>query len=127
MWKFIMYLTVIWFVGVILGMMVSKILTLNKIQSGMKAFFIGLIRRIDETLTGNDNRYSSTRVLNLMWGIGTLSLIVICALRSIVIQEGILYLLGAVNGINTGQSIANKIQEVKTQIKLGLKGDDDVK
>lgn len=116
MWKLTLYITIATAVGIFIGMLFSKVLTLPQIKEGTVSFFQGLIRRFDESVKGNDGHYSSARIMEYMWAIGTLSLLCVCVLRGINIQEGILYLLGAALGFGNIKGAVNKAQEVKDSI-----------
>lgn len=117
MWKFIGYITIAFGVGAFSMMLTNKIITLSEIKEAAILFYKGFLRRFDDSVVGNDGHYSSVRIMEYMWGIGTFSLLCLCVLRDIKIQEGVLYLFGAALGFGNIKSAFNKAQEIKDSVK----------
>lgn len=94
-------------------MLFRKVISLTMIKNAIVSIFKGIINRFDKLLTGNDELYSHIKFINLLWGIGSFSLICLCVLRGIKIQGEIIILMGGAIGISAVQAVANKTQEVK--------------
>lgn len=100
-------------VGALFVAAAMRFSVIGNILNTIKAIIEGIVSRVDRLLTGNDGNYSHTRLLNIIWGIGSLALVYIAVLRNIKIPDGILFLMGASTGVNMAGTVLNKIQEIK--------------
>ena len=76
-----------------------------------------LIQTIKGSITGNDGCISSDRIIRYLWNLSTMVLVMICVLRRIKIDSGILVLLGGAIGATTTSGIINKRTEVSASTK----------
>ena len=114
--KIMLYVTTSLICGFLGGLLAGKIFTPEQFKNSVISFFQGVRDRFDRAMTGNDRNYSSTRLLEFTWSICSLILISVCVIKSINIQEGILYLIGAAIGISGVKGAVNKMTEVKDNI-----------
>jgi hypothetical protein len=77
----------------------------------------GFIQTIKNSITGNDGCISSDRIIRYLWNITTMVLVMICVLRRIKIDSGVLLLLGGAIGASTTSGIINKKTEVSASSK----------
>jgi hypothetical protein len=116
MFKLTAYIIISFISGAVAMMLLNKIVTLLEIKQTVDKVIQGLIERFDRMMTGNDGCYSSTRAQELLWACVSLILISIAVLKKIVIQEGILVLIGAAIGVGGIKGAVNKAQEIKQEI-----------
>lgn len=99
-------------IGFIFGYLSSNKDNFNKFLDLLKLTFLGIVERIDKSVTGVDGSYSHTKIVNLLWGIGGFCLICIVTLREIKIPVEILCLIAGAMGITGIQSVVNKGREL---------------
>lgn len=119
MFKFVSWLSIAFLFGGFVVMLINKVITLQELKDAGILFYKGVLQRFDSSVTGNDGCYSSSRILEYMWAIGTFSLICICVMRDIKLPDGILYLLGAALGFGNLKTSFAKSQEIKDSINKG--------
>jgi hypothetical protein len=124
MFKFYSQLIFAWSAGIICTILMYKLLGKQVFKDGLLNIIKGIIDRLDKSIIGNDGNISSTRILSYAWGFGCLLIISIAVLRSITIQEGVLYLMGAIITVDNGKSIVNKMSEIKAVFQNKLNGDE---
>ena len=76
-----------------------------------------LIQTFKGSITGNDGYISSDRIIRYLWNLSAMTLVIICVLRRIKIDSGILFLLGGAIGASTTSGIINKKTEVSVSTK----------
>lgn len=99
-------------IGFIFGYLSSNKDNFNKFLDLLKLTFLGIVERIDKSVTGVDGSYSHTKIVNLLWGIGGFCLICIVTLRKIEIPVEVLCLIAGAMGITGIQSVVNKGREL---------------
>ena len=102
--------------GLLIGLLVTKVVTVTDIRNMFINGFQGLVSRFDKSVTGNDGLYSSTRVESYLWHFGGFALIAIAVFKNIKIPDSVMYLLGGVLGVNNVRSAYNKFQEISTSV-----------
>lgn len=116
MWKLVGYILIAFISGMTITMLLNKVITLIELKEYGIKIFQGVVERFDKMMTGNDGCYSNSRFTELLWAVASLVLIYTCVLRKIIIQDGILVLIGAAIGIGGIKGVVNKVQEVKESI-----------
>jgi hypothetical protein len=99
-------------VSFIIGYIASSKENFNKFLNLLKVTFLGIVERIDKSVTGVDGSYSHTKIVNLLWGIGGFCLICVVTLREIKIPVEVLCLIAGAMGITGIQSVVNKGREL---------------
>lgn len=125
MWKLVISIIVSGVCSFISGMIIAKLITIYDLKNNIVCFFQGVRDRFDRAMTGNDGIYSSTRLQEFLWSIGALVLIFVCVLKTITIQDGILYLIGAAIGVGGIKNVLNKANEIKTNLTVSQEKKDD--
>jgi hypothetical protein len=114
MWKLVGAISIVLSTSLFIEMLIRKVVTLTQLRDCVISLFQGVVSRFDRSVTGNDGSYSSTRLLDYLWGIGGFCLVCLCTLRKINIPDGVYYLIGTAIGVGATKGVFNKIQEIKT-------------
>lgn len=101
----------------LLGYISSSKNSFNKFLNLLKIIALGILERIDKSVTGNDGSYSHTKIVNLLWGIGSFCLICLVVMRQITIPNEILMLMAGAMGITGIQAAVNKTKELAFAVK----------
>ena len=86
---------------------------MENIINNIVNIFYGIVARIDKMLTGNDDNYSHTRAMNILWGVGNFVIIAVAIFKKIEIPNPILVFMGTAMGFSNTQTVLNKRQEIK--------------
>ncbi len=124
MWKLVGYISIVLSTSLFIEMLIRKVVTLTQLRDCVCSLFQGLVNRFDRSVTGNDGCYSSTRILDYLWGVGGFCLVCVCTLRDLKIPDGVFYLIGTAIGVGAAKGAFNKIQEIKT-VASQIKGDNN--
>lgn len=102
---------VVWFLT-LLSILLGFIMLANKFPSFKNVIlkFIDWLKvKIDEATSGDNGKTSHTKIINLVWGIGSFCLIVSAVLKVIKIPSEILFTMLAAMGVSGIQAVARNL------------------
>jgi hypothetical protein len=124
MWKLVGYITIVLSTSLFIEMLIRKVVTLTQLRDCVISLFQGVVNRFDRSVIGNDGFYSSTRLLDYLWGIGGFCLVCVAVVKNLKIPDGVFYLIGTAIGVGAAKGVFNKVQEIKA-VASQVKGDND--